>query len=96
MASVGQTGAGYFHTSRRPQDHVGVLAAEGDDGHPVPSLVGIHQETEDSPLDRSHPTLDTHGGRGVDNQDQEISGLLLAHRLTQILPAHQRLAPARR
>ena len=80
-----------LHTSGRPQDDVGVFPTEGDDGHPVPSLVRIHQETEDSPFDRAHPTLDTHGGGGVDDQDQEISGLLLAYRLPQILPPHQRL-----
>ena len=66
--------AGHRDGARGRQEHLGGVAAEGDDGHHVARLVGILEERERGTLRRVH-AVESHGAGGVHEEDDERAGL---------------------
>ena len=67
-----------------PEHDLGRVAAEGHEGDAVTALVGVEQQAEHRALRRRHASLGPHRARGVDRQDDQVAGALLAYGLAQV------------
>ena len=82
---VGEAGARDLDAAGRAQQHLGALAAEHHQRHPVAPLVGVDEQAEHGALHRLHPAGRAHRPGGVDREHEQVPGPLLASRLAQIL-----------
>ena len=88
-----QPAAGDVHRRRRRQQHLRLLAAEGDHGDLVAALIRVAQQRQRGPADRRHPVARRHRPRRVDDEDHQVAFAAFANRAADVVGRRSRPRP---
>ena len=75
---------GHFDAPGGREQDLGPGSPESDEAHPVATLVGIEEQRHHRPLDGDHPALRSHGTAGVDDEQDQGTGVGLADLLAHV------------